>query len=343
MLALVPQREPLPSVDGIWFADVAAQKRNYGFEDVTSQEAYDRLSDTRRQTFRNVVYAALPLAEEAGRIDLRAQWREATGYDYFQVDRTIQAGMWPRSWARLEGRYDRAEIETALVTAGHKPVSYGGETILSRGRDEEIVNLQARFTQLTMSRLNRVVLEQGALATSAQTALAEAGIDVRAGRAPSFATDPDYAALEAALGPVVGAIMAPPDRFYGGANPSSRPTPTPTPSRTATPVAERLPPYSRVGLGLRDDGKERAMVIALVYANQADARTAATVLLRRVGEYRLTLNGQQLSERVESDGAELVTMGERTVAVVPLTIADEASVSLWLRMYASNDYLFLRP
>ena len=67
------------------------------------------------------------------------------------------------------------------------------------------------------------------------------------------------------------------------------------------------------------------------------------LLLRRVGEYRLTANGQQLSERAQSDGAELVTVGERTVVVVPLKITDEVSLSLWLRMYANRDYQFLGP
>ena len=139
--------------------------------------------------------------------------------------------------------------------------------------------------------------------------------------------------------------MTKPDLFYGAASPSARPTSTPTPSRaaTGTPVVNRLPPYSRVGLGLRDDGKDHAMVIALVYADLESARTAAAVVLRRVGEYRLTSNGQQLSERAAPDRAEVVTVGDRSVAVVSLKVLDEVSLSLWLRMYANRDYQFLAP
>jgi hypothetical protein len=337
MLALVPQKDPLPGVDGIWFADIASQKRNYGFADVTSQEAFDQLSDTRRLTFQNAVTLALPIPDDTGRnYAAQPEWRDALGYDFWQVDRAIQAGTSPQLWTRLEGRFDRSAIAAALDAAGHQPVSYGGGTILSRGQDGQVVKVQEPFARFTLARLNRVVLEDGALTATSQTAL-----DTAASRAPSFAADPDYAALVVALGPAVGAILTKPDLFYGTPSPSARPTPTPTPSRTATPVVDRLPPYSRVGLGLRDDGKDHAMVIALVYADQEVARAAAAVLLRRVGEYRLTSNGQQLSERVESSGAELVAVGERTVVVTPLKIADEVSLSLWLRMYGNGDYKFL--
>ncbi|MFN8537874.1 MAG: hypothetical protein U0232_10430 [Thermomicrobiales bacterium] len=202
--------------------------------------------------------------------------------------------------------------------------------------------MQEPFTRYALSRLNRVVLEDGALSSSPQTALAQAGIDAAAGRLLSFAADPEYAALTVALGPVVGAILTKPDLFYGAANLDCA-TSTPTPSRTATgtPVVNRLPSYSRVGLGLRDDGKDHAMVIALVYADPESARTAAAVVLRRVGEYRLTANGQQLSERAAPDRAEVVTVGDRSVAVVSLKVLDEVSLSLWLRMYANRDYQFL--
>jgi hypothetical protein len=50
-----------------------------------------------------------------------------------------------------------------------------------------------------------------------------------------------------------------------------------------------------------------------------------------------------LSERVESNGADLVAVGDHTVVVAPLKITDEVSLSLWLRMYGNRDYQFLGP
>src|SRR5262249_5391773 len=107
MLALVPQKDPLPGTDGIWFADIATQKRNYGFADVNSTDALGQLSDTKQLTFQNAVSLALPVPDESGRnYAAQSDWRDTLGYDYWQVDRTIQAGSAPQIWTRLEGRFD---------------------------------------------------------------------------------------------------------------------------------------------------------------------------------------------------------------------------------------------
>ena len=65
------------------------------------------------------------------------------------------------------------------------------------------------------------------------------------------------------------------------------------------------------------------------------------MLLRRLQSYRLTVSGQQLSDRAAPGEAELLAINGRTVVVVPLKISDEPSLSLWLRMYANRDYAFL--
>ncbi|MFN8511786.1 MAG: hypothetical protein U0841_04170 [Chloroflexia bacterium] len=59
MLALVPQKDPLPGADGIMFADIAAQKRNYGLAEVTTVAARDKLSDAQWLTFQNAILLAL--------------------------------------------------------------------------------------------------------------------------------------------------------------------------------------------------------------------------------------------------------------------------------------------
>jgi hypothetical protein len=189
MLALVPNIAPLPGINGVGFADVVRQKRNYGFEGVTSLEAAKALDSITRL---NNVLTALPLADEAGLIyALSPEWRDALGFDFWQVERTISSGDPPGIWSRLEGRFDRAAIAAALAKAGHQPVTYRDATILARGEDGQLVDLSQPLTRLTLARFNRVVLEDGALTTSPFTALAEAGIDARAGRIPSFAADPD--------------------------------------------------------------------------------------------------------------------------------------------------------
>jgi len=288
----------------------------------------------------NTVFAALPLPRETsvGR-ERDPQWRATFGYDYWQIERTIAVGTPPGTWTRLEGRFDPAAIGAALAAAGHQPVAYGGATILTRGGDAQILNLDQPFARLTLAALNRVVLDTNSLTATPYTALAQAGIDAEAGRTPSFAADPEYAALVAALGPVVGARLLSAEGFYRQTVPNPRATASAT--RTADPNRPTLRPYRLVGLGLRDDGRTHAMVIGLLYASAADANADAPLLRQRATDYVLLNNGQPLREHAVTGEPEIIPAGRGATVVLPLAIAREADLGLWERMLAQRDYGFL--
>ena len=337
-LALVPQRAPLPGTEGVAFADLLTQKRNYGLGEATSAAAFQALQAA--PAILSNLTNGLPLPAESGiEHALDPEWREAVGYDFWQIERTISAGSPPNVWSRLEGRFVQSEIAAALGRAGHQPVAYGGATILTRGDDRQIVDVNQPITRLTLARLNRVVLDEGALTATAATALAEAGIDARAGRLDTFAADPDYAALAAALGPVVGARLIPADLFSQpqSANPRS----TATPVRSTDPSRPRLNPYRLVGLGLRDDGTTHTMLVALVYADAAAARADAPLLRQRATDYQLLATRQPLRERAVAGEPTVVAGGERATLVLPFAIADTADLGLWQRMFFQRDYGFL--
>jgi len=328
-VALVPQRAPLPGAEGLAFADLLTQKRNYGLGEGTSAEAFRALQRT-PDTLSNLTNG-LPLPAESGiEHALDPEWREVVGYDFWQIERTISAGSPPNVWSRLEGRFAEEEIAAVLGRAGHQPVAYGGATILARGDDRQIVDLNRPITRLTLARLNRVVLEEGAVMATAATALAEAGIDARVGRLDTFAADPDYAALAVALGPVVGARLIPANLFSQpqSANPRAAPA-TATATRTADPGRPRLNPYRLVGLGLRDDGTTHTMLVALVYADAAAARADAPLLRQRATDYQLLATRQPLRERAVVGEPTIVASGER------------ANLGLWQRMFFQRDYGFL--
>jgi hypothetical protein len=342
LLALVPQVAPLPGIAGVGFADLVQQKRNYGFGAVTSLEAARALGNITRL---NNALAALPLPEESGLAHaLDPQWRDTLGFDFWQVERTITTGDPPGIWTRLEGRFDRAAIGAALAQAGHQPVSYRDATILARGEDNQLVDIAQPLTRLTLARFNRVVLEDGALTATSTTALIQAGIDTRAGRQPSFAADPDYATLAAAMGAVVGARLLPGDLLFHQTAENPRATParaTAVATRAAQPDRPQLHPYRLVGLGLRDDGTTHTMIIALLYASAADARADAPLLRQRALDYRLVGNGQPLRERAVAGEPEVVVAGSGATVVLPLAIADEPNLGLWQQMLFRRDYGFL--
>jgi hypothetical protein len=340
-LALVPRQAPLPGAEGLSIADLLTQKRNYGLGEATSAEAFRALQSS-PAVLANLTNG-LPLPAESGiEHALDPEWREAVGYDFWQVERTISAGSPPNVWSCLEGRFAQGEIAAALGRAGHQPIAYGGATILARGDDRQIVDLNQPITRLTLARLNRVVLEDGALAATGATALAEAGIDARAGRADTFAADPDYAALAAALGPVVGARLIPAALFAQPQSANPRATPaTATPASSADPNRPRLNPYRLVGLGLRDDGTTHTMLVALVYADVAAARAAAPTLRQRATDYQLLATRQPLRERAVAGEPTVVEGSGRATVVLPLAIADTANLGLWQRMFFQRDYGFL--
>lgn len=335
LLTLVPDAPDLRDrSDGVWFADAARQRRNHGFDMVRSLDAFEALPEEERRRFDRTV-GRLPYAEVSGLTKSRVRdggWLSTIGYDFWQVDRSIYAGEPPRTWARLEGRFDRAVIEGALTTHGYARAGYGGQTFLTRGEDAEIMLADPVF-RLALARLNRVVLDEEGLAATPYTALAEAGIDVRAGRAPSLGADPDYVALAVAMGPVVGAALLPGEELYYQRGPGAN-----------DPGRARLRRYRLVGLGLRDDGTTHTMIAALLYGDGADAEVDAPILQGRLADYRLLLAGgerQPLRDRAAPGAPEVVRAGGRATLVMPLTIADEANLGLWLEMIFRRDLLFL--
>ncbi len=337
LLGLVPQTGELPGRNGIWFADAVRQKRNYGFEGVISPDAA-RAVPGGLTRFTNTV-GSLPFPNEVG-LEHAAdpRWRATLGYDFWQIERTISGGDLPRVWGRMEGRFDRAAIETTLLGQGYVTTPYRERTYLSRLGDAEIKR-DDPLSQLVFSRLNRAVIEEGALGNAATTATIEAGIDAATGRRPTFAADPDYAALALALGSVVGAVLLPADEIYRSPAPARATTAVAT--RYVAPAHPRLSPYRLVGLGLRDDGATHTMVVALVYGDAAEAQAAAPILRQRAEDYTLVRTGQRLRERALPGEPEVVAAGGRAVLVQPFAIAAEADLSLYLKMYNTLDLLFL--
>lgn len=340
-LALVPQQVLLPGAEGLAFADLLTQKRNYGLGEATSAGAFQALQSN-PVTLANLSNG-LPLPEvSGGDYAFDSEWREVVGYDFWQIERTISAGSAPNIWSQLEGRFAQAEIMAALGLAGHQPVAYGGTTILVRGDDRQIVDLNQPITRLTLARLNRVVLDSGVVAATSATALAEAGIDARAGRLPTFADDPDHAALAAALGPVVGARLVPAALFTQPQRANPRATPAiGTAISGVDPNLPRLNSYRLIGLGLRDDGTTHTMLVALVYTDAATAHAAAPLLRQRATDYRLLATNQPLGERAVAGEPMVVMSGERATLVLPFSIADTANLGLWQRMFFQRDYGFL--
>jgi hypothetical protein len=347
MLRLVPQRGVTLGRDSFSFADVETQKRNYGFDGLTSYAAFTALPREQSARFLQAL-GPLPTPQEIS-FDLAGGAQpNPLAYTFWQIARTGYVGQPKTNWLRLEGRLDTAAIRAALVAAGRTPADYGGATVFARGRDGAIDVTDPLGELGIFGTFNRVTLDDGALTAAPATAAIEGSIDARAGRAPSLADDPDYLAVATALGPVVGASLVPPESLYRPPAPQARGTAVATP---ATPISgERLPPYRGAGIGMRDDGQTHTMVIALSYESGDIARSAAALVRRRAEEYRLTVGATAqpggaplplLRDLATPGTPQLVTAEGRTVVLLPLAMADTANLGLWRSLLATNDLRFL--
>ncbi len=335
-LAVMPRHDQLPGQTGIAFADIERQKRNYGLEKATSAEAFESLPEA--TAILTNVTASVPLPNQSGlTYAMNPQWREATGFDFWQVERTIQAGSPPQLFTQMWGRFDQAEITAAMARAEHQPRSYGGATILAYGEDGQF-NLNQPLSKLTFANFNRVVLAEGTLTFSGFSSLIEAGIDAQAGRIPNFGQDPDYAAIATALGPVVGAQIVPPDTIF---HPAPGPQRTPVGFPTAAPSNPRLPAYRLAGFGLRDDGITHTMVVVLLFHDLATANAAAPIVQQRASSYRLRSSNEPLRNRAIVGTPEVAAQPSGATVMLPFAITDTANLGLWLRMFNNADYGFL--
>jgi hypothetical protein len=337
LLGEVPKIGGLPAQNGIWFADVAQQKRNYGFADVTSIEAFKALTKEQAQRFNNTV-GRLPHADTAGlQYAALPDWQTNLGFTFWQIEREIMAGDPPGVWSRLEGAFDRATIEQALTSKGYQSVSYHGQAFLSR-YDDFAIQLSDPLSKLVLAKYNRVYLEDQAIEPAAATALVEAGIDAATRQMPTFASDPDYAALATALGAVVGVVILPGDQLYQQTAPAPPRAPA-TPTRATN--QPKLHPYRLVGLGLLDDGKTHTALIALLYPDEATAQADAPVLHQRVNDYELLTTRQPLRDRLAPGAPRVVPAGERAVLIQPFAVADEANLGILIQLLQRRDLAFL--
>ena len=232
------------------------------------------------------------------------------------------------------GRFDRTAIGAVLDHAGHQPSPFIGVPIMARGDDAQIGTVGDPFTELTLTRFDRVIVEDGALTTTNRLALAQGGLNVAAQRQPGLAADDDHAALAAALGPVVGARLLAADPFLHPVRKTAQPA-----ADLATGDAQ-LHAYRRVGLGLRDDGATHTMLIALAYEQQADADADLATLRARAATYVLA-SSEPLAARATVGDPTVVTASNRAVVVLPFTIADPANLDLWQQLYFREEYGFL--
>ena len=248
----------------------------------------------------------------------RPDWREAFGFDFFQVDQAVEYAAPPLYVTLLRGRFDATELRAAWEREGYRPVKVDGGTIFSV-RDDLEIDFDSASGRLAQSSMNHAaMLGDGTLAFASVRETLRLVLEIDAGRQSSFADDVGIAPLLDRVPPdLVSALLVPGSMLAGSMDPAVL-LPDPTPgvpdveslaTRIAVEAAERrrMPPVVAALLGMtageplappvgqeavavqqpRPGAPEATLVVALVMIHRAAAETASSVVAERLATQRV--------------------------------------------------------
>lgn len=189
LLGALPDR-PL-GMDGgmVTYADLALQAAVAGVEPPAAGED----SEGAQAWVRAMQTMQIP--QTTGQHWIRPEWREAFGFDLYQIEQAAEFAAPPFSITAVRGSYDLDEVRDALNRAGYQPIGTDAGEI-SAVRDDFQVDLADPNARMAMAHLNVVAIADdgtllfGSSRTAVQQALAAAN-----GQGPSFAGRPDIAPL----------------------------------------------------------------------------------------------------------------------------------------------------
>ncbi len=346
MLALVPNgQDPtggLAVFQGRWkgmltFANLGAVKKLYGFAEVRSF-ADLAARNLAVADFTNAT-AGCYLTDFVGAQYAQGPYRDAFGFDLFQVDREIGAGQPPDAFSHMEGVFDADAVIAKLRSGGYAAADYNGAAYYTIRGDSEIGTLTDPRTRLALARMNRITVGKERIIAAPQTTLLAGALDAEKHASVTLDQSPTLRALASVLGDVTSMATLPPgttDVVEGVLQPELLASIT---RDWGTLHAPEL-----AAMGYTDKGSfQRTMHVALVYANAGDAAADAPELVKRLTGYRSLRTRQPLLPTL----ATAVTSRTATAFNKGVLVADVALVPepargrLWLDMLFSRDTLFL--
>jgi hypothetical protein len=327
MLGRLPDR-PLLAGAVVIYADVVRQTTAMGVDsprDASDEEGMQRWI---------AAIMSLSLPQATGRFWTLPEWREAFGFDLFQVEQAVEYGGDQFELTMLRGTFDPAELRAAWARGGYQPIDLGAGEAYAVREDHEIA-INAPGGRMALSYLNVVALaDDGTLIMSNTRDGVRAALAVATDEAPSFGERADVSPLVRSAPPeLVSALLVDGELLRAVPDPASAFLGEESPQDFATRVAEeqvearRLPPVAAALLGqtagLIPDGNGMAtpdgapapparLVVALSTISANAAETAATVIAERLATGRTSplLSG----EMADRPWAELFP--ERSVRAV---------------------------
>lgn len=213
--SLLRVMEKLPASfgeEGVWFTDYGRAWDLAGLPPRPSNlEDYLALSDEEREAYLSARRELMP-GPTLLSISQSRDWEELFGFSSVAVSLAVGTGpsySYPFATAYFEGDLNREVIEQRLLGLGYReePVS-GGTYYAIRGDREQDLQSPTHQTGV-LARMNRVFLDEGALAAGPDTDPIVDVVGASAGETPILAGDPLFSRLGASLGRPLSASLLP--------------------------------------------------------------------------------------------------------------------------------------
>lgn len=270
----------------------------------------------------------------AGRTDVLID----TGWDTTRIDQSLQVGTGADGVAILRGRFDPDAMRTSWEQNGYEPVDIPDAVAYARPQTQE--SALDPSAQLN----NVAVLGDGTLIVAARLDRLQFAVDAAAGRAPILLDRPAVATVLAALPTeLAGAFLVPGDSLQQLVTAGGEALP-PIELAVAGVTPGGPLPFTRQNdqgtpLPFRDDTPPARLAFALLFADEASATTAVSVI-----ESRLATGDSQATRQPFAAlfAAWIVRVVPGTPVVwIELTVQPDVPPKTWLLLVERGDLDFI--
>jgi hypothetical protein len=322
------------------FANVGAVKKLYGMDGVRSfddlkahnisvTDFTNAMGGCYLSDFTGVSYAA------------NGQYRDAFGFDIFQIDREISAGQPIDIFSRMEGVFDTSAVAAKLQAGGYTRADHNGAQYYTMLADGQIGNLTDPRVRIALARMNRIAVNGERIVAAPKTAQVTGELDAEAKETITVDATPAVHAIAAVFGDVTSMATLPP-----GTPDVVEAVLQPDVLLSLARDWGTLHVPELVAMGYTDQGdNKRTMHVGLVYTNPADAAADAPELVRRLTGYRSLRTQQPLIPNYATavTSRTAAAFGKGVVVVDVALVADPARSRFWIDMLFARDMLFLVP
>lgn len=351
----------------VTYGDAAAWYSSWDVPRIDSIAEIDGLERDPRAYWLNILPRQTTPPDALGlQFMMLDEMRGAYGFDLFNVDRYLQAGLPPDLVSVIEYSFPDSQIVDALIASGYSVETLNDEAALYSILDDYQLDVSMEMVKTRVGQLgnlNRIALLEGQMVIAKATANVTNAFAAHEGDIPSLADDPGYIAATSALldsalgdmGELVGVIwvdglqLADPLAYaeFGASQ------------EVVDQIREELitadsalPPYDLVAFGTRHSPGATHLILAVVFPVDTDAKAAANVLAERMENYTSLVTNQPMTDRWDLEMATGTKVNGLPVALVSMRVDDpaptpdgqelpNAAVFTWSQMVWSRDTLFL--